>query len=527
MMPFTKILRKCFPPSHGERSPFNALRSTRRWAEQLRFHHEYEAHQMVVDALSQFNLSNAALDERRLRILDALRHAGVALQREMVMQYLKNQTAFRHAGKSLWQEVFAFYWQLALAYQSFVKAATRNRPALAKHLPTLTLYALHYQSKLIQWRYMRYESPAPDAWRNVHALYGIAEFNGFANQRLPMDGAETSCTHLYSHILLLNLINPLGLCGWKVELSAQWADEWCRQFQPAVQFDPKTHTHWHDLTGYETLIRIGEQPAQGETLRYWSMQGVLDALEITRRQLINPPASTLDGIKNEADAPRLLEDIRAALNRSGPQRHAPRQQQNTSVLLVCGLTHVLQALTETANRTPPPRETWVMQDESSDGYGLIHHTTPGYVPEHGTLIGLQMSARERVSTLAAIRWIEHAPGQAVKLGIERLGIAPRTVALHAVEHMMSESIFSMVNAPADSLPTPCIFLPAEDTRQVSSTLLVDNKDLAPAPMYDLLDGNYIYRIRITHEQDRSYDWVRLKFNILTRRHIKMVTGPLQ
>lgn len=522
MSPLTKIFRNWLFIPPRERSPFNSLRSTRRWIEQLQFHHDYEAHQMVLDALNQFNLSEAQLDERRLRILEALRIAGHRLQSGMVTQYLKNQTTFRYAGKSLWQEIFAFYWQLALAYQSFVKAASRNPAKLSRQLPTLTLHALLYQGKLIQWRYMRYESPTPDAWRNVHALYRIAEFNGFCSQRLPTEDVETSCMHVYAHILLLNLINPLGLNGWKVELTAQWAQDWCRQLQPAASFDPQIHTHWHDLMSCEALHRMDEQAMEGDALRYWSVQGVLDAMEITRRQLINPPASSLDGIKNEADAPRLLEDISATLQRGGPQRLLPRVQLDQPLLLISGLDHVLKMLTEKTHRSEPlSGESWIMHDEGRDGYGLIRHSLSGDLPDPGTLIGLQIGARERIGVLAVVRWTDHSPDQAAKLGVERIGTSPRIVAIHAVDHLLSESIFSMVNPPADSLPTPCIFLPVEEYDRFGSTLLVENQEIAPSQMYDLLDANYVYRIRITGEQDRSHDWVRLKFNILTRRHIKM------
>ena len=166
-----------------------------------------------------------------------------------------------------------------------------------------------------------------------------------------------------------------------------------------------------------------------------------------------------------------------------------------------------------------------MQDEGSDGYGLAHHAAPANIPGQGTLIGLQAGGTKdhHLSALAAVRWIDRQPGQPVKLGVERIGTRPRMVALYAVDHLMSESIFSMVNAPADSLPTPCIFLPAEeDDSRLSSTLVVGDMDIASGQMYDLLDGNYIYRIRVTREQDRSHDWVRLKFNILTRRHIEGV-----
>lgn len=524
MSSFTKIIQKWLPGSRQERSPFTTLHSTRRWVEQLQFHHEYEAHQMVVDALNQFNLSTAVLDERRLHILAVLRHAGCRLQEGMVTQYLKNQTVFRYAGKSLWQEIFAFYWQLALAYQSFVKAATRNQPTLDQQLPTITLLALHYQGKLIQWRYMRYETPTSDAWRNVHALYAIAECNGFAEQLLkPSDDAEASCTHLYAHILLLNLINPIGLCPWKIELTAHWIHSWYHQLQPTPQFDPQVHTHWLDLAGCEPLHRIGDRPVEGNALRYWSLQSVLTALEITHTQLINPPPSPLDGIKHEADAPGLLDDIRAILNRGGPQRHAPRQEQNKSALVVCGFEHVLQTLSGAAgSKRTAPLESWIMQDEGADGYGLTHYSAPVSIPDQGALIGLRIEAKAHPWALAAVRWIDQQPGHPIKLGTARLGTAPRVVALHGVGHLMSESIFSLVNPPADCVPTPCIFLPAQDERRFSSALVVGDMSIAPTQIYDMLDGEYIYRVRITHEQNRSHDWLLLKFNILTRRHIEMV-----
>ena len=522
MSSFTKIFQKWLPGSRHERSPFATLHSTRRWVEQLQFHHEYEAHQMVVEALNQFNLSGNELDERRLHILAVLRHAGGALQEGMVTQYLKNQTAFRYAGKSLWQEIFAFYWQLALAYQSFVKAATRNQPVLDQQLPTITLLALHYQGKLIQWRYMRYETPTADAWRNVHALYAIAECNGFAERSLKLgNNTEASCAHIYAHILLLNLINPIGLCPWKIELAAYWIHTWCRQLQPSQQLDRQVHTHWLDLAGYAPLCHIGHQPVEGNALRYWSLQGVLTALEITRAQLINPPPSPLDGIKNEADVPGLLDDIRAILNRSGPQRHAPRLEQNTAALLVCGFEHVLQTLSGTDSTGAAQFESWIMQDEGEDGYGLTHYGTPATIPDHGTLISLRTEVKTQAWVLAAVRWIDTQLGHPIKLGAERLGTAPRVVALHGVDHLMSESIFSLIDPPEDCVSTPCIFLPAQDGRRFSSALVVGDMSIAPAQIYDMLDGNYIYRVRITHEQGRSHDWLLLNFNILTRCHVEM------
>ena len=523
MSSFTKIFHKWLPESYLERSPFATLHSTRRWVEQLQFHHEYEAHQMVVDALNQFNLSTAPVDERRLRILSILRDAGCKLQNAMVIQYMKNQTAFRYATKSLWHEIFAFYWQLALAYQSFVKVYTRIQPKLDKQLPMITLLALHYQGKLIQWRYMRYEMPTPDAWRNVHALYAIAECNDFAERRLKLaDTAEASCAHEYARILLLHLVNPMGQKPWKIELTAHWLQSWCRQLVPTTKFNREVHTHWLDLGGCEPLHTVDDTPLKGSALRYWSLQSLLSALEITRTQLLNPPSSPLDGIKKEAEVPGLFDDICAIFRRGGPLRQTQRYEKNMSAFIACGFDQLLQILSgKTGGDPSAPQDPWVMQDAGEDGYGLTHYANSADIPKQGALIGLRTEAKQSPWALAAIRWVEHQPGYPIKLGAARLGISPRIVALHGVDHLMSESIFSMVNPPADCVPTPGIYLPALDEHASSSALVVGNVSMAPAQIYDMRDGDYIYRIRITHEQVRSHDWLQLKFNILTRRHVKM------
>jgi len=521
MSAFTKIFQKWLPGSHYERTPFATLHGTRRWIDQLQFHHEYEAHQMVVEALHQFNLSNIALDERRLQVLALLRHAGCKLQEDMVTQYLKNQTAFRYAGKSLWQEIFAFYWQLALAYQSFVKAVTHSQPVLDQQLPAITLLALHYQGKLMQWRYMRYETPTQDAWRNVHALYAIAEYNGFAGLRLNINDTETSCTHTYAHILLLSLINPIGLAPWKIELATYWIHNWCRHLQPVLQLDMQVHTHWLDLAGCTPLLPI-EKPAEEATApRYWSLQSTLKALEITRAQLINPPPSKLDGIKNEADVPGLLDDIQATLCRGGPLRHTPRQEQHSPVHLSCGFEYVLHTLGMPHSTPTTQSEPWNLQDEGENGYGLTHYGKPDILPEHGSLISVRTGERKHTWVLAAVRWLDVQPGQPIKLGAEQLGTAPRAVILHDVDHLMSESIFSMTNPPADCLAAHCIFLPAQDERRISSALVVGDMSVSATRIYDMLDGEYIYRIRITHELGRGQDWLLLKFSILTRHHVEM------
>ena len=515
MSPVTKILQKWMQTSRVNATPFDTLRRTRNWVDQLQHQHEYEAHQMLVDALNQFNLSRASLDATRLQILHLLEHAGSPLQARMVTQYLKNQSVFRYAGKSLWQEIFAFYWQLALAYQSLVKTATRTAPTLAQHVPLITQRALHYQGKLMQWRYMHYESPTADAWRNVHTLFSIAESNGFADTIFPLDtDRQASCTQLYVGIQLLSLINPVGLCPWKIERTAHWISDWSRVMHPSAQFDAHTHTHWLDLAGSEPPHRTTDRPVEGTSLRYWSLHEVLAALEHSRGQLAQADVHAM--LKEVSELHCLLDDITVILKRGGAQRQTPRHEQGRSAGLVCGYANVLDKLD--TPKSSAALEQWVLQDEGDSGYGLTQYAAAAAIPAEGVLVHLSVDIKGHAAELAIVRWVEQIEGHPIKLGVEKLGASPRPVALQAVQHLMSDSAFN--HALADTPPARCIFLSSASERRLSATLLVNRDDILPTRVFDMLDGDYIYRIRIAREIERNGDWARMKFDILTRQTLR-------
>jgi hypothetical protein len=515
MSPVTRILHKWLHKAHAHPAPFDSLRHTRQWVDQLQHQHEYEAHQMLVDALNQFNLSRAPLDANRLHILHLLEQTGGPLQASMVMQYMKNQSAFRYAGKSLWQEIFAFYWQLALAYQSLVKTATHTTPALAQHLPLITQRALHYQGKLMQWRYMHYESPSADAWRNVHTLFNIAENNKFAATRLPLGTEQhASCTQLYLGIQLLSLINPVGLCPWKIERTAHWVNDWSQRTRLIAEFDAHTHTHWLDLTGAEPPHRTTDRPVEGSKLRYWSLHEVLAALEHTRGELAQTDVHAM--LKEVSELHCLLDDITVILKRGGAQRQVPRHEHSVSAGLVCGYANVLDKL-----ETPTPmaaQAQWILQDEGDSGYGLTQYAATTVVPAEGALVHLSVDIKGHAAELAVVRWIEQIEGHPIKLGVEKLGTRPRLVTLQAVQHLMSDSLFN--GKCSESTAARCIFLSSANERRLSASLLVNRDDIQPARVFDMLDGDYIYRIRIAREIERNGDWARLKFDVLTRQNLR-------
>ena len=44
--------------------------------------------------------------------------------------------------------------------------------------------------------------------------------------------------------------------------------------------------------------------------------------------------------------------------------------------------------------------------------------------------------------------------------------------------------------------------------------------ILPTRVFDMLDGDYIYRIRIARVVEHNGDWARMKFDIMTRQHLR-------
>jgi hypothetical protein len=184
--------------------------------------------------------------------------------------------------------------------------------------------------------------------------------------------------------------------------------------------------------------------------------------------------------------------------------------------LVCGYDRVLNKLDAPTLQTAQAQ--WILQDEGDSGYGLTQYAATTAIPTEGALVHLSIDIKGHAAELAVVRWIEQTEGHPIKLGVEKLGTRPRPVALQAVQHLMSDSVFN--DEQAESTVARCIFLSSANERRLSATLLVNRDDILPTRVFDMLDGDYIYRIRIAREIERNDDWARVKFDILTRQNVR-------
>lgn len=508
-----KFLDKFRPKTISpEMVPLSSLSATHKWVSQLQQTHEYEAHQQVVVVLNTFNRVQAPFEIEQLHILGAIEHFGSKLQYGLITQFLKNHADYKYAGKSLWHEIVAFYWQLAQAYQSMTNAILHDSKAHASALSTVVLRALHYQGKLIQWRYLRYELPTSQTWHALHKLYKIAEQQGFAKKSMVLKGsAYCSCEQAYARVLLLHLMRPVGLAPNEIELAAYWAWKWRETISFSKDLDASQHTHFIALSDSLPPQSINGQVIAEESIRYWSIQGVIAQLESFRA---NPGNNNTRLIKlygvTFAESPdTLLNHIQVQLTSVMSLLDTSAFSMSDNVNISCGKTCIMDAMHK------PGSSKYITASYQATGHpGEAYYRlriaagTPACrIKTHDLLISYDQDMTH-IQTLATVRWLEETPSATLTLGMERLAYSPCMLQLHPLQDALAPSVFSQ-SAPHLGLPV---------IAEAHASTLVSFQALQQS-FYDMREGDFIYRIRILSVLEQKPGWSRVQFARLTRRFL--------
>lgn len=500
---FRLVLRR------GETSPLDNLDAAHAWVSSMAALPDYEAHQEVLAMLEKFNRHKRIFDDQRLHILSLIEHAGSKLQQLLIARFLKSQADINHADNSFWPEITAFYAQLAEAYQH-ISLSEASLQKLAPSLPIMVLRALHYQGKLIQWRYLRYELPGPEDWEVLHKLYQLSEKRGFAERSLVLKGsAYCTCQSIYTRVLLMHLMRPVGLAPKELELVAYWTWKWRDTIRLNNRLDALAHTHFVIPADNMPPLSVAALPIGGGSAYYWSVSEMLDRLMELSRNL-KPAADQIKlyGVLYTADKLALIKHICAQLTRIHAQNMDETSLEPKQIRVSWGEKTVIAELANIVNRNP-----------AAAGCQLIGHPDENHYRLHVPVIGMPSKTAtndllisynqeiNQANTLSAIRWVENTNHAALAMGIEKIGTQPRLVTFHVVTDCTLPSFFSQTDREGKY-----IAIAVHQPDALISFHAIQERYL------DMREGDYIYRIRLQEILEQTRNWIRIQFTLLTRSY---------
>jgi hypothetical protein len=444
--------------------------------------------------------------------------------------------------------------EAANGFQRFLRAraAWATAAQSAEDVIRATGLALDAIHGLMKWGYFLGEPGRSAPWRQLHALFALADAEGSVRTPFVLHAAQPNfrptVQSLYLRTLVLDLLNAGNLSRVQIEIADGWFSSWCQDYTLDAEYAPGRHLFYVDLDspGGMRLLR-GDTPAQ--TARYVGVEALKLQIEEVQSQLRH--GRLYAGYGSGALFPveehvALLATIEK-LYRSVLSSHENRIEERThfedrEVDVVCGAERVLRRVGEgapvsslagasaaapadaqTIEITPsglslvpaepasagempfpaglaadPEIERWRVHDLSSRGFGLIiDHTASDSVLLNGLLALVNHETGGWILGSAVRKRPSRVRGE-VLVGVEVLSYRPIAVEL----------------APANGgAATAALYLPGTDSSGKHDSLVVGTGQFDSSRVYSIRTAEGQFRVRMNRIIRKGADWINARFEI--------------
>lgn len=572
MFDFLPFGRKKPPPA----DLLSNLKGATVWMHELPMGDTFAAHEKVVKALGEFNEKTELPGLDRLQVLMHIDEGAQELQNSLVRQYLLNPRMSRQMESRLWNAIFAFNWQMARAYHIFIMSyvGDPNTSDIRHEIPLITARAIRHFALQAKWRYFRYEAIGGKLWKHVHNLYRLAEYEEFDRKHFllyPQCQHNSSCAEEYQQLLCLEVLNTNSLFPKQIEMVDLWLDSWAATLKLDRNYDPERHVFCVNLSE-DKGPRRARKPATDGMMRYWGSDELMTRVSQVKDELRNGEAPAKLGLGEDCRLPACLEFIDRIAQQwspSGEGRARRKQERITKVKLIdvikdyleiCAMvkqdnealsptmqedeqkvkisyeemldvrlygfvTQRTQAKLEQAGQqsqgaaqsqqTGPHHERWLMENESSTGFGATVDAVEKDWIRLGKLVGLRPE-RSQNWVIGVVRRLALLESGQRNVGIEVLSNKPVTVTLKATKPRHSGYTIDGVDAVDVVLPVSALYLAANNEDKSGVSLILDSAEYAPGRRFELSARSRSYSIALGGVIEKGDDWLRASFEVLKK-----------
>jgi len=488
--------------------------------------------------------------ERLERLMQVEEHFHALLLYDQ-LEFLRSAEAADGAGRDFAQTVQRIFLELANGFQRFLRhreewSGAPGAAELRFRVTGLALAAIH---GYVKWGCFLGEPGRSVPWRQLHALYHLAESEGYSQVPFVLHPTlptfRPSVQSLYLRTLVLDLVNAGNLSRSQVEIADGWFGSWCGEYSLDSEFSSRAHLFFVDLAT-DRGLNLMQKDSHGATVRYVRAEGLKDQLEEVQAGLrqgrlyaghgagaVFPIEdhvallaiieklyrSIIAGAENRIEERTRFEDrevdVVVGMERllakvhgapAGERPEAPRAAPSVSSEMVeispsgLSLTAIEAAPFHPSAAIDAEVETWRVADLSSKGYGLLVDKASADLVLLNGILGVRNQSSGTWIVGTVVRKLANRVRGEVLAGVEVLCYRPVPVHL----------------APkAGGDPVAALYLPGTDASGKLDSIVVRAADFSAATHYRLGAGGKDYRIRLNRIVKKGADWVRARFEIET------------
>lgn len=437
------------------------------------------------------------------------------------IDFLRQPTAISEADRDFALRVQRACLESANGLQRFLRnrGAWATTAAARQMVPRVTGLALNAVHCFVKWSCFLNEPGKAMPWKQIHALYLLAEGEGYSQAPFVLHGTQPafrpSVQSLYLRTLLLDLLNRGNLSRLQVEIADGWFSAWCAGYSLDAEYSPPHHVFFVDLAS-DSGMRLVGRDGRGDSTRYVRVDGLQAQIEEVRtglrhgRLFAGHGAGALFPVEAHVALLSVIEKLCQSIlagHEKGIEERTPLEDREVEVTL--GFDRLVRRMFDHAGRgdearapaaqePDPETERWRVHDLSSNGFGLIVDRGAADELLLNGLVGVRNHETGGWMVGSVVRKLPHRVRGEMLVGVEVLCFRPIAVELHNVKGRED---------------TAALYLPGRDPNGKLDSILLRATDFGSGSLYDLALGESAYRIQLNRILRKGADWIRARFEI--------------
>ena len=438
----------------------------------------------------------------------------------------------------------------ANAFQRFLRnrstwATTREALDAMFRVTGLALNAIHC---FVKWGYFLNEPGRATPWKQVHALYTLAESDGYSQVPFVLHPAQPSfkpsVQSLYLRTLILDILNTGNLSKIQIEVADGWFSSWCNDYALDTEYSTRNHLFYVDLMS-DSGMHLMRKDSHGDSMRYIRADGMKAQIEEVQlglrhgRLYAGYGAGAVFPVEEHAALLAIIEKLYQSILAGSENRIEERTHfEDREVDVTVGIERVMRkareapstasapraapavAMADTIEFTPtgltlaeapagdgtaadqpaadPDIERWRVYDLSSKGYGLL----------------VDRAAAEQVLLNGILALRNHQTGGwIVGTVVRKLANRVRGEILVGVEVLAYRPIPVQLVPAGGGAGTQALYLPGIDANGKLDSILVRTGDFHADQHLTIKLAGSQYRIRLNRIIRKGSDWIKTRFEI--------------
>ena len=363
----------------------------------------------------------------------------VALKRHgqrLLDQYLSLKPQAKFQEGLLWRAAMGYWTALGNAYAACVKQVIvdkadrggKNAAAMRKNMPQMVARTLRAQVLQIKWILMRYGYVGDTYWSTVADLYEQARADGYLDEVVEIYGGghgEGTIRQEFLRTLMLGVSSTGGLSPVRQNIAERTISHLASSF---VSSDRPAEgcNFFFDLNGGMSPARVLAQAPGNARLFYFGAGPALDEVQIVLDAVsdsgVLPSQLNFGTGVNTDEAADTLLHLAFNWEKELPARDSERRKVATTLQVMHGFDGVLSAggiaVGAAGVGSKGLQETWVVENASAEGYGMIVPERRGEWLQVGVVLALLPESSKPLWGAGIVRRVEtDARGQR-RVGIQ-------------------------------------------------------------------------------------------------------------